>query len=75
MRNCETCAAGAVNAERLKVALDLRDLPAEQVGTRTYAVSLARALVKLPQIELTLLVRERAGQRNDWTGGDRRDLG
>jgi glycosyltransferase involved in cell wall biosynthesis len=45
---------------RLPVALDLRHLPREQVGTRTYAVSLARALAALPGIELTLLVRDRA---------------
>jgi glycosyltransferase involved in cell wall biosynthesis len=42
---------------KLRVALDLRDLPAEQVGTRTYAVNLARELGKLPEIELTLLVQ------------------
>jgi glycosyltransferase involved in cell wall biosynthesis len=45
---------------KLKVALDLRDLPREQVGTRTYAVNLARALGKLPGVELTLLVRDPA---------------
>ena len=33
---------------------------AEQVGTRVYAVNLARALVKLPQVELTLLVEDPA---------------
>ncbi len=43
---------------RLRVALDLRALPREQVGTRTYAVSLARALAEMPEIELTLLVRD-----------------
>ena len=45
------------------MALDLRDLPAEQVGTRTYAVNLARSLVKLPDIELTLLVQSPAQAR------------
>ena len=45
---------------KLRVALDLRDLPAEQVGTRTYAVNLARQLGKLPEIELTLLVQNPA---------------
>jgi hypothetical protein len=45
---------------RLRVALDLRALPREQVGTRTYAVSLARALAELAEIELTLLVRDPA---------------
>ena len=45
---------------KLRVALDLRDLPAEQVGTRTYAVNLARELVKLPEVELTLLVQHPA---------------
>ncbi len=37
------------------MAYDIRHLPAEQVGTRTYAVSLGRALAELPGIELTLL--------------------
>ena len=43
---------------RLRVAYDLRPLSCEQVGTRTYAVSLAKALGKIPQIDLTLLVRD-----------------
>src|SRR5262249_11539705 len=43
---------------RLRVAYDLRHLPRQQMGTRTYAVSLAQALADLPEIELTLLVRE-----------------
>src|SRR5208337_4063131 len=38
---------------RLRVAYDLRTLSREQVGTRTYAVSLAKALGKIPQIDLT----------------------
>jgi glycosyltransferase involved in cell wall biosynthesis len=50
-------ATGPVGTGKLRVALDLRDLPPEQVGTRTYAVNLARALVKLPEIDLTLLVQ------------------
>ena len=41
---------------KLRVAYDLRHLPPQSVGTRTYAVNLARALAGLPQIELTLLV-------------------
>jgi glycosyltransferase involved in cell wall biosynthesis len=45
---------------KLRVAYDIRHLPREQVGTRTYAVSLARALAELPEIELTLLVRDPA---------------
>ena len=45
---------------RLRVAFDIRHLPREQVGTRTYAVSLAKCLGELPEIELTLLVREPA---------------
>ncbi len=52
---------------KLRVALDLRDLPAEQVGTRTYAVNLARGLVKLPEVELTLLV-ERPAQAKGMAG-------
>ncbi len=43
---------------KLRVAYDLRPLPREHVGTRTYAVSLVRALASDPEIELTLLVRE-----------------
>jgi glycosyltransferase involved in cell wall biosynthesis len=42
---------------KVSVALDIRDMPPEQVGTRTYAVNLAKALRALPEIELTLLVR------------------
>jgi len=45
---------------KLRAALDIRDLPREQVGTRTYAVSLGRALADLPGLELTLLVRDQA---------------
>jgi glycosyltransferase involved in cell wall biosynthesis len=45
-------------AGKLRVAYDLRALPREQVGTRTYAVSLARALAQAPDIDLTLLVRD-----------------
>ena len=43
---------------RLRVAYDLRPLPREQVGTRIYAVSLAKALAEIPEIDLTLLVRD-----------------
>jgi glycosyltransferase involved in cell wall biosynthesis len=56
-------AAHAVRLEmtgKLRVAYDLRHLPREQVGTRTYAVCLGQALAELPDIELTLLVRERS---------------
>jgi len=56
-------ASHAVRVEatgKLRAALDIRHLPSEQVGTRTYAVSLGRALAELPELELTLLVRERA---------------
>ena len=42
---------------KLRVALDIRQIPAEQVGTRTHAVSLAKALARLPEIELCLLTR------------------
>ncbi len=48
---------------KLRVALDLRDLPREQVGTRTHAVNLARELGKLPELELTLLVEDPAQAR------------
>jgi glycosyltransferase involved in cell wall biosynthesis len=60
--------AVAVEASgKLRVALDLRDLPREQVGTRTYAVNLATALAGLRPIELTLLVRS-AGQAKGLPG-------
>jgi glycosyltransferase involved in cell wall biosynthesis len=45
---------------KLRAALDIRHLPREQVGTRTYAVNLGRALADLPELELTLLVRHRS---------------
>ncbi len=41
---------------RLRVAYDLRPLPPQQVGTRTYAVSLVKALAEIDEVELTLLV-------------------
>ena len=45
---------------KIRVGYDIRYLPNEQVGTRTYAVGLAQALACLPEVELTLLVREPA---------------
>jgi glycosyltransferase involved in cell wall biosynthesis len=45
---------------KLRVAYDIRHLPREQVGTRTYAVSLGQCLGEISDIELTLLVREPA---------------
>ena len=54
-------AAHAVRVQatgKLRVAYDIRHLPREQVGTRTYAVCLGQCLGKIPNIELTLLVRE-----------------
>jgi glycosyltransferase involved in cell wall biosynthesis len=53
--------AHAVRVEstgKLRVALDMRHLPRMQVGTGTYAVALARSLAALPEIELTMIVRE-----------------
>ncbi len=58
-----SCDSRVESLGKLRVALDLRDLPREQVGTRTYAVSLARELVKLPELELTLLVQNPAQAR------------
>jgi glycosyltransferase involved in cell wall biosynthesis len=43
---------------KLRVAYDLRPLPREQVGTRTYAMSLVKALAAIAEVELTLLVRD-----------------
>jgi glycosyltransferase involved in cell wall biosynthesis/GT2 family glycosyltransferase len=42
---------------KLRIGYDIRHLGQELVGTRTYAVSLGKALAELPGIELTLLVR------------------
>ena len=56
-------AAHAVRVQstgKLRVAFDIRHLPREQVGTRTYAVGLGRGLAELPEIDLTLLVRDPA---------------
>jgi glycosyltransferase involved in cell wall biosynthesis len=52
---------------RLRVAYDIRHLPREQVGTRTYAVCLGQCLGEIRDIELTLLVREPA-QADGLTG-------
>jgi hypothetical protein len=51
-------AVGMQSTGRIRVAYDIRHLPHEQVGTRTYAVSLAQALARCPDVDLTLLVRE-----------------
>jgi glycosyltransferase involved in cell wall biosynthesis len=59
-------AAHAVRLEttgKLRVAYDIRHLPTELTGTRTYAMSLGRALGELHEIELTLLVRDPAQAR------------
>lgn len=48
-------AVSLVATGRLKVALDLRHLPAEVNGTRNYALALGKALADLPEIDLTLL--------------------
>jgi glycosyltransferase involved in cell wall biosynthesis len=53
-------AAHAVRVESsstMRVALDLRDLPPDPVGTGTYAICLARALAAVPEVELSLIVR------------------
>ncbi len=42
---------------KIAVGYDLRHLPPENVGTRIYAVNLARALAELPEVDLTLIVR------------------
>ena len=58
---------------KLRVAFDIRHLPREQVGTRTYAVCLGQCLGEIPDIELTLLVREPA--QADWTQREGRHAG
>ena len=49
-------ATGLRATGKLRVAYDIRHLPPEHVGTRTFAICLARALAELSDIELTLLV-------------------
>ncbi len=56
-------AAHAVQVQatgKLRVAYDLRVLPPQLIGSRTYAVSLAQALAGVPEIDLTLLVADPA---------------
>ena len=61
---------------KLKVALDLRDLPAEQVGTRTYAVNLARALCQAARDRADASgSKPGAGQGNDGARGHFRQRG
>jgi glycosyltransferase involved in cell wall biosynthesis len=45
---------------KLRLGYDIRYLPTDQVGTRTYAVALAQALALLPEVDLTLIVRDPA---------------
>ena len=45
-------------AGKVSVALDFRDVPPEQVGTRTYAVNPRSAAALREEVELTLLVRD-----------------
>ncbi len=45
---------------KLRVAYDMRAMPRELIGSRTYAISLVQALAGLPEIDLTLLVTEPA---------------
>jgi glycosyltransferase involved in cell wall biosynthesis len=56
-------AATAQLTGKLRVALDIRHLPKEQVGTRTLAVCLAHALAEHSEVDLTLLVRDPAQAR------------
>lgn len=42
----------------LRVALDFRHVPPNSVGTSVYAVQLAKALSRLPDVKLTLVVRD-----------------
>jgi glycosyltransferase involved in cell wall biosynthesis len=56
-------AATAQLTGKIRVALDIRHLSKEQVGTRTLAVCLANALAEHSEVDLTLLVRDRAQAR------------
>jgi len=53
-------AARVETTGRLRLALDLRHVPPDAVGTAVYSIGLARALSKLPEIDLTLVVRDPA---------------
>ena len=56
-------AAHAVRVEstgKLRVAFDLRHLPRASSRAGTYAIGLARALAAMPEIELTMIVRDGA---------------
>ena len=53
-------ALACTKSGRIRVAYDLRSLPREHVGTRTYAVSLGKELGAVPGIDLTLLVLDPA---------------
>ncbi len=55
-------AAHAVRAKiqrKLRVAIDLRHLPPDQVGTNAYAGALVRELAKFSELELSLVVRSK----------------
>ena len=56
-------AVSVTQTGKLRVALDIRHVPPEEVGTRTYTVNLARALGEQAGIELTLLVSDHAQAR------------
>jgi glycosyltransferase involved in cell wall biosynthesis len=61
------CAVRVESTGKIRVALDFRHMPPEPVGTGTYAIGLARALAALPEIELTMVVRQ-ASQAADVPG-------
>ena len=50
-----------------RVAYDIRGIPAEYAGIRTYAINLARELALIPEIDLSLLVNEPA-EAESWGG-------
>jgi hypothetical protein len=52
---------------KIRVAYDLRHLSSRNEGLRTYAIELAKALTKVPQIELSFLVNAR-GQADGLNG-------
>jgi hypothetical protein len=48
-----------IQTGKLRVAYDIRHIPREHPGARSYAVKLAKEVALLPQVELSLLVNTR----------------
>lgn len=51
------CALRVAQTGRLRVAIDVRHLPPQRMGTSVYALCLAQALARRPDVALTLIAR------------------